>query len=108
MGDPRPGRNPVGDPVTLLRMEFPVADPSQPQLLWGWGNFDVEVPEEIASRRVTELEGGAPVLAAGRLSERWVIENGRSCKRGVIVVALIHSGPPPEPLDELLLPGGRP
>src|SRR3954454_3556452 len=79
---PRPARNPVGEPVTLLRVEFPVADPERPQMLWTWASCEVEVPEALAERHgIRELEGGAPVLAAGHLSERWVISGGRSAKR---------------------------
>lgn len=36
------------------------------------------------------LEGGAPILAAGQLSERWVISDGRTSKRAAIVAALVH------------------
>ncbi|SRR5260370_39403458 len=106
--DPRPGRNPVGERVTLLRVEFPVADPERPQMLWTWASCEVEVPDALADRHaIRELEGGAPVLAAGQLSERWAISGERSGKRAAIVAALVHPGPPPSH-DELLIPGGRP
>lgn len=106
--DPRRGRNPVGESVTLLRVEFPVTDPERPQLLWTWASCEVEVPDALADRHgIRELEGGAPILAAGQLSERWAISDGRSGKRAAIVAALVHPGPP-SGHDELLIPGGRP
>jgi hypothetical protein len=105
--DPRPGRNPVGQPVTLLRVEFPVADPERPQMLWAWASCEVEVPATLAERHgIRELEGGAAILAAGQLSERWAISCGRSAKRAAIVAAMVHAGPPPGH-DELLIPEGR-
>ncbi len=105
--DPRPARNPVGEPITLLRVEFPVADPERPRVLWTWASCEVEVPDALADRHgIRELEGGAPILAAGQLSERWVISGGRSAKRAAIVAALVQPGLPPGH-DELLVPGGR-
>jgi hypothetical protein len=109
MDDPRLTRNPVGDPIILLRIEFPVADPERPQVLWSWATCEVEVPAALAERHsIRELQGGAPILAAGQLSERWAITDGRSSKRGVIVAALVHPGPPPDQPDELSIRGGRP
>lgn len=106
--DPRPGRSPVGGPVTLLRIEFPVADPEHPQMLWTWASCEVEVPEALVAKHgVGELQGGASLLVAGRISERWMISGRRTAKRGVIVAALIHPGPPPE-ADELIVPGCPP
>jgi hypothetical protein len=105
---PRPGRNPIGEPVTLVTVEFPVADPSHPQTLLTWASCEIEVSAALAERHgIRELEGGAPILAAGQLSERWVSSGGRSSKRSAIVAMLIHPGPPPGH-DELLIPGGRP
>lgn len=105
---PRLGRNPVGEPVTLLRIEFPVGDPERPQMLWTWASCEVEVPDALSERHgIWELEGGAQVLAAGQLSERWEISDGRSGKRAAIVAALVHPGPPPGS-DGLLIPVGRP
>ena len=108
LDDPRRGRNPIGEPVTLLRIEFPVADPEHPQMLLTWASCEVEVSAALAEQHgIRELEGGAPILAAGQLSERWVISGGRSSKRSAIVAMLVHPGPPPSH-DELLIPGGRP
>jgi hypothetical protein len=105
---PRPGRNPIGEPVTLVTVEFPVADPGRPQTLLTWASCEIEVSAALAERHgIRELEGGAPILAAGQLSERWVSSGGRSSKRSAIVAMLIHPGPPPDH-DELLIPGGRP
>jgi hypothetical protein len=86
-------RNPLGDRVTLLRVEFPVADPDYPQTLWSWASCLLEVPEDRARRDIEELHGGASVLAAGQLSERWMIEEGHTSRRGVIVATLLKSGP---------------
>lgn len=95
IADPRLGRSPVGDPVTLLQIEFPVTDPERPQLLWTWARFDVEVPAELGRHyEVQSLKGGTAILASGQLSERWVIENGRSSRRGVIVADLVQPDAP--------------
>jgi len=108
LDDPRSGRNPIGEPVTLLRIEFPVADPEHPQMLLTWASCEVEVSAALAEQHgIRELEGGAPILAAGQLSERWVSARGRSSKRSAIVAMLVHPGPPPDH-DELLIPGNRP
>jgi hypothetical protein len=108
LDDPRLGRNLIGEPVTLLRIEFPVANPERPQMLLTWASCEVEVSDALADRHgIRELQGGAPILAAGQLSERWVISDGRTSKRAAIVAALVHPGPPPSH-DELLIPGGRP
>ena len=61
----------------------------------------------IGDPRPDRSQGGAPILAAGQLSERWMIEDGRSGKRGVIVAALVHPGTPPDQPDELFIAGGR-
>jgi hypothetical protein len=104
---PRLGRNPIGEPVVLATIEFPVADPSHPRTLLTWASCEIEMSAALAEQHgIRELEGGAPVLAAGQLSERWGSSGGRSSKRSAIVAMQIHPGPPPA--HELLIPGGRP
>jgi hypothetical protein len=91
-----------------VTVEFPVADPSHPRTLLTWGSCEIEVSAALAEQQgIRELKVGAPTLAAGQLSERWVSSGGRSSKRSAIVAMLIHPGQPPDH-DELLLPGGRP
>ncbi len=91
--DPRLGRNPVGEPVTVLRVEFPVTDPERPQTLWKWASCEVEVPDALAeSQDVRALEGGSQVFVAGQLSERWALLEGRSTRRPAIVAVLVHPG----------------
>ena len=103
---PRPGRNPIGEAVTLVRIEFPVADPEHPQMLLTWASCEIEVSVALAEQHgIRELEGGAPILAAGQLSERWVSSGGRSSKHSAIVAALIHPGFPPD--HDELIPGDR-
>jgi hypothetical protein len=105
----REGRSPTGDPVTLLRIEFPVADLAHPRRPWRWTSFGVEVPGDLPRQRgVKDLQGGAPILVAGQLSERWVIEQGRSYRRGFIVASLLHPRPLPDQPGELFVTGGRP
>jgi hypothetical protein len=104
--EPQEARSPLGERVTLLRIEFPVADPDHPQALWTWASCLVEVPRERAKRDVEELHGGGSVLAAGQLSERWMIEDGHTSRRGVIVATLLKAGPAPES-PALFSAGGR-
>ncbi|HET7444516.1 MAG TPA: hypothetical protein VFJ57_07655 [Solirubrobacterales bacterium] len=104
--DPRPGRSPVGRSVCLLRIEFPVADPEHPELLLTSAGCEIEVPDALADRHgVRDLEGGAPILAAGQLSERWAISGGRSSRRAALVAALIRPEQRAYP-QGLLVPGG--
>jgi hypothetical protein len=63
------------------------------------------VPGDVGGRHVEELKKGAPLLVAGKLSERCSLEDGRSSCRGAIVANLIQPGPPPEQHDIL---GGAP
>lgn len=104
--EPQEARSPLGERVILLRIEFPVADPDHPRTLWTWASCLVEVPLERAKRDVEELNPGASLLAAGRLSERWMIEDGRTSRRGVIVATLLKAGPPPDG-PALFIAGGR-
>ena len=106
--EPQETRSPLGERVTLLRVEFPVVDPDHPGALWTWASCLVEVPGDRARREIEELRGGSSVLAAGQLSNRWVIEGGHTSRCGVIVATLVKAGPPPEQQGELfLIRGGR-
>lgn len=96
LADPREGGGPGGTPVLVMEIEFPVADPEHPRLLWTHASYEVEVPGDVGGRHVEELRKGAPVLIAGRLSERCSLEDGRARCRGAIVASLIHPGPPPD------------
>jgi hypothetical protein len=96
LDDPREGGGPGGTPVLVMEIEFPVADPEHPRLLWTYATYEVEIPGDVGGRHVEELKKGAPVLVAGRLSERCSLEDGRASCRGTIVANLIHPGPPPE------------
>lgn len=108
VSDPRPGRSPAGGSATFLQIEFPVADPENPHLLWTWAGCDVEVSEALAQKHgILELQGGATILAAGQLGDRWAINDGRTGKRAVIVAVLIHPGLPPED-DRVAVPARQP
>ncbi len=100
--DPQEGRSPSGEPVRLLRVEFPVIDPDHPRSLWRCASCVVEVPADRSKRDVEELRGGSPVLAAGQISDRWMIEGGHTSRSGVIVATLVK-GRPPEAPEGLLL-----
>jgi hypothetical protein len=100
--DPQEGRSPSGEPVKLLRVEFPVADPDRPQSLWRCATCLVEVPAGRSRLDIEELRGGSPVLAAGQLSDRWTIEGGHTSRSGVIVATLVKAGPSEAPEGLLL------
>ena len=100
--DPQEGHNPVGERMTLLRIEFPVADPNRPQSLWRCATCLVEVPAGRSERDVEELRGGSPVIAAGQISDRWTIEGGHTSRCGVIVATLVKAGPAEAPEGLLL------
>lgn len=104
--DPRDGRGPNGDPVVLLRIEFPVADPDHPQSLWARVGCDVEAPGKLREE-AKGLQGGVSVLVAGRLSERWATERGHSYRRVVILAFLVEAGPAPAEVVDLFDVGGR-
>ena len=95
--DPQEGRNPAGERMTLLRIEFPVVDPDRPQSLWRCATCLIEVPAGRSVRDVEELRGGSPVLAAGQISDRWMVEGGHTSHCGVIVAAQVKAGPPELP-----------
>jgi len=103
--EPQEARSPHGDSVALLRIEFPVADPNHPQTLWAWASCLVEVPGDRARQEIEQLHGGASVLAAGQLSERWMIEGGHTSRRGVIVATSVKAGPPTEVPHRLFVNG---
>jgi hypothetical protein len=63
------------------------------------------VPGDVGGHRVEELKKGAPVLVAGKLSERCSLEDGHARCHGAIVASLIHPGPPPDWQDSS--PGPR-
>ncbi|HEU4904597.1 MAG TPA: hypothetical protein VFT19_00565 [Solirubrobacterales bacterium] len=91
--DPEEGRSPVGEPVTLLRIEFPVMDPDRPRSLWRCATSLVEVPAGRSATDIEELRGGCPVLAAGQISDRWMIDGGHTSRSGVIVASMVKGGP---------------
>ena len=100
--DPQEGRSPSGEPVTLLRVEFSVADPDRPESLWRCANCLVEVPDGRLAGDIEHLRGGSQVLAAGQLSDRWTIEDGHTSRSGVIVARLVKGGPAEAPEGLLL------
>ncbi|HEU4907019.1 MAG TPA: hypothetical protein VFT19_13020 [Solirubrobacterales bacterium] len=89
--DPQEGRSPAGEPVSLLRVEFPVIDPDRPRSLWRCASCLVEAPAGRSDGE--ELRGGMPILAAGQLSDRWTIEGGHTSRSGVIVASMVKAGP---------------
>jgi hypothetical protein len=92
--------------VVLLRIDFPVVDPDRPTSPWASASCLVEVPVERAAPHVDELRGSASVLAAGQLSDRWMIEGGHTSRRGVVLASLIRPGPPPDRPAGLFVVGG--
>lgn len=93
--EPEAARSPRGDRVALLRLDFLVQDPEEPQRLWAKASCEVEVPDELARRSdVRKLHAGALVLAAGQLSERKTVLDGTTVRRSVIVASLVSAGPP--------------
>jgi len=101
LADPRQGGGPGGTPVLVMEIEFPVADPEYPRLLWTYATYEVEVPGDVGGPNAEELKKGASVLVAGKLSERCSLQDGRSNCRGAILASLIQPGPPPEHRDIL-------
>jgi hypothetical protein len=71
LDDPRESGGPGGTPLLLMEIEFPVAHPEHPRLLWATATYEVEVPGDVGGRHVEELKKGTPAMVAGQLSERW-------------------------------------
>ena len=94
LGEPREGGGPGGDPVLIAQIEFPVAHPEHPRLLWAYATYEVEVPGDVGGRDVEGLRKDTPVLVAGQLSERLSLQDGRSSRHGAIVASLLKVGPP--------------
>jgi hypothetical protein len=90
--NPREGRGPSGDPVTLLEIEFPVAHPEYPRFLWTYATYDVEVPGDVGGLELQKLHAGRSVLVSGPLSERIGIEDGRTSRHPVVVATLLKLG----------------
>lgn len=87
-------RSPADEPIILLEVEFPVADPEHPQMLWTWASCQIEVSDALAQRReLRKLQHGDSLLVSGQHSNRWKTETGFVGKRDVIVATLIHPGP---------------
>lgn len=104
---PRLARSPVNEPIILLEIEFPVADPEHPQVLWAWASCQIEVPDTLAQRQgIRKLQRGDSLLVSGQHSNRWNTETGFVGKRDVIVASQIHSGPPPDS-EEFVVAGQR-
>ncbi len=96
LGEPKEGGGPNGDPVLIAQIEFPVAHPEHPKLLWAYATYEVEVPGDVGGRDVEELRKDTPVLVAGQLSERLSLQDGRSSRHGAIVASLLKVGSPAE------------
>jgi hypothetical protein len=95
ISDPLEDEGPGGEPLTLLQIKFPVAHPEDPQLLWTYAFYDVQVPAKVGGRDIEKLRKGATVLVAGQLSER----PDRVDEQAAIVAILVKPGPNPEPSD---------
>ena len=61
--------------------------------LWRCASCLVEVAAGRSKRDVEELRGGSPILVAGQISDRWMIEGGHTSRSGVIVASMVKSGP---------------
>lgn len=91
--EPRDAKAPNGEPVSLLEVEFSVAHPERPRLLWTRAICDVEVPRGIGETEIEELHSGIAVLVSGQVSERIESSGGLRLRHGVIVATLVKSGP---------------
>jgi len=104
---PQLARSPAEEPVILLDIEFPVADPEHPNVLWGWASCQIEVPDALAQRHeVRKVQHGDSLLVSGQHGNRWRTDTGFVGKRDVIVASMVHPGPPPGPV-EFLIAGTR-
>jgi len=61
-------------------------------MLWASASYLVEVPTDRAEGDIEELQVGASLLAAGQLSERWMIESGHTSRRGVVLATTVKAG----------------
>ena len=93
LGEPREGGGPGGNPVLIADLEFPVAHPEYPRLLWTYATYTVEVPGDVGGRDVEELREGTPVLVAGQLSERLSLQDGCAERTPAILASLLKVGP---------------
>jgi hypothetical protein len=96
LGEPREGGGPGGNPVLVADLEFPVAHPEHPRLLWTFASYAVEVPGDVGGGDVEELRKGTPVLVAGQLSQRLSLKDGRSDRSPALVASLLKVGPQAE------------
>jgi hypothetical protein len=92
--EPRDAKAPNGEPVSLLEVEFPVAHPERPRLLWTNAIYEVEVPRGVGEAEIEKLHSGIDVLVSGQVSERIESSGGHRVRHGgVIVATLVKSGP---------------
>lgn len=96
LGEPREGGGPGGNPVLIADIEFPVAHPEHPRLLWAYATYGVEIPGDVGGRDVEGLREGTPVLVAGQLSERHSLQDGRAERTPAILASLLNVGPQAE------------
>lgn len=94
--EPREGGGPGGNPVLIADIEFPVAHPEHPRLLWAYATYGVEIPGDVGGRDVEGLRKGTPVLVAGQLTERHSLQDGRAERNPAIVASLLKVGPQAE------------
>jgi hypothetical protein len=94
LGEPRQGGGPGGDSVLIAEVEFPVAHPEHPRLLWAYASYEVELPGDLGGQEVEALPKGTAVLVAGQLSERLLLQDSRSSRSGAIVASLLRVEPP--------------
>lgn len=99
LGKPRQGGGPGGDPVLVAEIEFPVAHPEHPRLLWAYASHEVELPGDLGGREFEALSKDTAVLVAGQLSERLALHDGRSSRSGAIVAACCGSSHPQDGSD---------